>query len=500
MYSRESPLTGRGTASAEAVQAFFVAKGPGYKGYAPNGQYEAPPPGLGRAIVAECQRYPEHVLNSDIVAGQVLHETAAWQSRYARERNNPGGINAINSDPDQALWFDTPETGVRAHVAHLLHYIVGKGAWSQNDPRGLPDAYYGIAPDLKSLEQRWAWSPQKQYDATPPERRYGGMIATIANSLRDFANNGTWEPPMARVPKPAMKVRHSPHFDGYDDGPRQYRAFCDHIATGTKESNLNWLTSSHEDAPSCNYYIDKRGEITEIVPYQHAPWTNGWKDDGRASKPDLSNPVVKYCYDNRISPNVVCVTIEHEGEARDTLTSAQIDANCRLKAWVSQETGISLDRAHMLGHYQIDSVNRPYCPSFTEAEWNALINGAKAIRGGSTPPPPPLITPDPNARKFEHPDYGTHWVVNITTDTGRVAMYDGWKAGGELAGWGYPIGPMTLHADSVYRQAFENICAECYPRGFDGKSSPVIRKGGLPQNWTWYSAFIEPIIEKWSTT
>lgn len=422
-YSHTTPILGSGSVSAEAIQAYFVHRGPGYApAYAPDKAYKAPPAGLGRAIVDECRRYPQAIVNHDIVAAQVMVETAAWQSKYARDRNNPGGIGAINSNPDLAITFPTVAAGVRAHVAHLLVYALGDGPWSADDPRRDAVAkagWLGTAPTWGGLNGKWAY----------PGTTYGQSITNLANALRDFANNGTWtqEPTMpTTIPKPPMVSRPSPNRGGYDpdeDGPRVAEAITYHIATSTISSNLGWLTNPASGA-SCNYYIGKDGTIYELVPWQEAAWTNG-----KVSKPDTSNALIAKWVRNGWNPNTRTISIEHEGEARDTLTAAQIASNNRLTAWLSQVAGIPISRTTIIGHYQIDSVDRPYCPSFSDAEWRALVDGANALLNVSQPQPEPAPTPEQETI-----------TLNGHTITGGILQ--AWrKAGGtdaSLAGPGLP--------------------------------------------------------------
>jgi N-acetyl-anhydromuramyl-L-alanine amidase AmpD len=193
------------------------------------------------------------------------------------------------------------------------------------------------------------------------------------------------------IPKPPMVSRPSPNRGGYDpdeDGPRVAEAITYHIATSTISSNLGWLTNPASGA-SCNYYIGKDGTIYELVPWQEAAWTNG-----KVSKPDTSNALIAKWVRNGWNPNTRTISIEHEGEARDTLTAAQIASNNRLTAWLSQVAGIPISRTTIIGHYQIDSVDRPYCPSFSDAEWRALVDGANALLNVSQPQPEPAPTPD----------------------------------------------------------------------------------------------------------
>lgn len=177
-------ILGRGTTTPEQIQAWITHLGPNYVGYAPDKKFKAPPSDLGLAIVQECQRYPEYVINHDRVACQIVKETAAWQSKYARERNNPGGIGAINSDPDQAIWFGSVFEGVRAHVAHLLTYAVGEGPWTKDTPRynNVKDkGWVGKAPRWIDLNGKWAH----------PGTTYGQDILRMTDNLLTFAKGHT---------------------------------------------------------------------------------------------------------------------------------------------------------------------------------------------------------------------------------------------------------------------------------------------------------------------
>lgn len=171
-YSSASPVTGRGGATAAQIDRWFALRGPEYApSYAPDGTYKAAPP-LGAAIVAISNTLG---INADLVAAQVLHETAAWQSRYARERNNPGGLGAINSNPDLAIRFTTPAAGIRAHVSHLATYALGDGPWTVDDPRyaDTPVGWRGAVKRLSDLDGKWAH----------PGIGYGSGIAKLANQL-----------------------------------------------------------------------------------------------------------------------------------------------------------------------------------------------------------------------------------------------------------------------------------------------------------------------------
>lgn len=178
-YTASAALLSDGRATAAQIQEWFIARGPGFAPeYAPDGQYKPPPDGLGQTIIDECRRYADAgvVVNWDLCSAQILTETAAWQSKYARERNNPGGIGAVNLNPDLAIRFPDMAAGLRAHVAHLLDYAVGFGPWSASDVRvgAITDAgWLGVCHTLADLNGRWAW----------PGTTYGQSIAELANQL-----------------------------------------------------------------------------------------------------------------------------------------------------------------------------------------------------------------------------------------------------------------------------------------------------------------------------
>lgn len=327
-YDGNSPILSRGQATAAQIQAWFIARGPDYAGYAPNGKYEPPPADLGQAIVDECQRYPEHVVNHDIAAAQILHETAAWQSDYARNRNNPGGLGAINSNPDEALWFDTPAEGVRAHVAHLLVYTVGDGPWTQYDGRynAVKRAgWLGVATVLNDLEGRWAW----------PGDGYADAISTLANQLLET------EAPMA-ADQPGYMWAPSPNF-GYPRGTHgRNGATVDRIVIHTTEAPWSsawpWLRSANAQA-STHYMIDDDGgNKGQMVREADAAWTAGNGETNRRA-----------------------VQIEHVGYAnRGGFSDAMLRESAHLCAGIIQRNpAITVDREHIIGHSEVPDPNDP---------------------------------------------------------------------------------------------------------------------------------------------
>lgn len=201
-YDGQSPITGTGIATAAAIDAWFAVEGQkeGRYRYAPDKRYK-PAPAIGQSIVgyAGIMR-----INSDLAAAQCLKESAAWQSAIARDKRNPAGLGAENSDAtgtayDKAITFLTPDMGIRAQIAHLADYAIGKGDWTQYDPRAsnMPAAWFGIAKTLNGLDGRWA----------DPGVGYGADVAALANQLVAFAQTGG-SVPTPRPPHIALSAGH----------------------------------------------------------------------------------------------------------------------------------------------------------------------------------------------------------------------------------------------------------------------------------------------------
>lgn len=132
----------------------------------------------------------------------------------------------------------------------------------------------------------------------------------------------------------------------------------DHIADGYG-GLWNWFSQDRGDAgSSAHFWVSRIGTIEQYRPLSDTCWANG-----PVNRPDMSNPIIAYLVnDGYVRMNSVTVAIEHEGRPADGLTEPQILASIRLHNWLSSVCGIPLDRTHVVGHYQIDGVNRANCP------------------------------------------------------------------------------------------------------------------------------------------
>jgi len=133
-----------------------------------------------------------------------------------------------------------------------------------------------------------------------------------------------------------------------------------HISEGTMPGTYAWFNNPDSKASS-HYMVGKNGTIWQFVEEENTAWTNG-----PVNKPSwkLLKPGV--------SPNLYTVTIEHEGKTGEAWTSKMYEADTYLVNNICKKWGIPKDRNHIIGHYEIDSVNKRRCPG-TGFDFNKLL-------------------------------------------------------------------------------------------------------------------------------
>lgn len=382
-YSGNTPIVGRGNADPAVLDAWIARMGRQLAPtYAPDRIYQAPPPGIGAAIIEFCDLWgPDPYM----VTAQIVKECAGWQSRIVRDKNNPSGLGAINSDPyNGAVTFATPREGIRATVAHLMVYAAGDGPWAAFDPRyqAVRSAgWLGIAHVWRDLNGRWA----------SPGIGYGESIANQANQIVAFAE--TELPMAAQIPGFAWVAARDDH---YTKGRSQrIRGGAQHYSAGT--NSLDWLTwSSGENPPdpdrrvSATFLIKRNATLAnrgwQLVRIEDTPWTTAFA-------------------------NAYTVSIEYEHLANqnipdgDYVVVAQtwIDAAAYVREHNLGE--IPLNRSGIRGHKEW--VNNPglICPDGIELD--RLVAEIARLQGA--PPPPP----EPDFELITVPGYGTMTVKGL---------------------------------------------------------------------------------------
>jgi N-acetyl-anhydromuramyl-L-alanine amidase AmpD len=141
-------------------------------------------------------------------------------------------------------------------------------------------------------------------------------------------------------------------------------AIVNHITACSKDIAISWFTSSSNKESSCHYLVGKDGSICQFVEDNMKSWHAGivQKPTAKIVLQDMKN----------INPNNYTIGIEHEGQTGDALTEAQYQATLWLHQQLISKYNIPVDGDHILGHYQIDGVNRKYCPG-TGFPWGRLM-------------------------------------------------------------------------------------------------------------------------------
>jgi N-acetyl-anhydromuramyl-L-alanine amidase AmpD len=155
-------------------------------------------------------------------------------------------------------------------------------------------------------------------------------------------------------------------------------AIVNHIAQQTLDETIAIFQDPTSDRSS-TFCIGKDGRIVQFLPLSDAPWTNGvdFAKGPAAYDSDLTVDWIRECWERRVSPNLKCVTLEHEGMSGHEMPEAQVRASIRVQRWVVAQTGIRPDASHVVGHFHIDSVTKRFCPGPT-FPWDRVLDSLAA--------------------------------------------------------------------------------------------------------------------------
>ncbi|WP_438431987.1 N-acetylmuramoyl-L-alanine amidase [Gorillibacterium sp. sgz500922] len=151
----------------------------------------------------------------------------------------------------------------------------------------------------------------------------------------------------------------------------------DHISAGTMASMDAWFTSPGNEVSSAHFGVSKTGEIHQYVTLDRMAWANGLTVDVMAK---ATAPIFRQLAP--VNPNKYSVSIEHEGSDGE-LTEAQFAASVWLHRFIAAEVkrlygqALPLDERHVIGHFQVDPVRKPFCPG-PKFPWTRLY---QALRG-----------------------------------------------------------------------------------------------------------------------
>jgi N-acetyl-anhydromuramyl-L-alanine amidase AmpD len=145
----------------------------------------------------------------------------------------------------------------------------------------------------------------------------------------------------------------SPNF-GYPDGEKgrwgeRPIVVVFHIAEGSLVGCDSWFRNK-DSGVSAHYCVGKNGEIHQYVSEGDAAWGNGL-----VNKPTIVLP-------RESNPNLWTISVEHEGFSGELWTKEMYEADAILLLGINRRWGIKIDKEHVIGHCEIDSVNRANCP------------------------------------------------------------------------------------------------------------------------------------------
>src|SRR5665647_861895 len=144
-------------------------------------------------------------------------------------------------------------------------------------------------------------------------------------------------------------------------------AIVNHITAGLMPGTLTWLCNPQAQASS-HYLVTRAGVIYQLVKEEDTAWHAGGVIHPSWSLYDGTNP------------NNYTIGIEHECMAGGELTEAQYQATLWLHRQLVAKYNIPVDADHIIGHYRIDSVDRPNDPG-PNFPWTRLIADLKGVEG-----------------------------------------------------------------------------------------------------------------------
>lgn len=137
-----------------------------------------------------------------------------------------------------------------------------------------------------------------------------------------------------------------------------------HIMAGSLIGTDNWFSQKVSSASS-HYGVGFKGEVHQYVQESDTAWHSGV----------VKAPTIAL---NGANPNDIAIGIECEGSDLSKAPQAQIDAIIALVEDICKRNNIPVDRQHIVGHYQINSVTRANCPSTDKSILDVIVKKAQS--------------------------------------------------------------------------------------------------------------------------
>ena len=217
----------------------------------------------------------------------------------------------------------------------------------------------------------------------------------------------------------------------------------------TAEQEAAYRLTNASAKNSATFFINPDGSPVQLLgdPLYMDPWTNG-----DVQSPDLSNPRIAQAVADGVNMNErSLVTLENVGrEPSDPITPAQEATCARIIAYYHAKVGVPISRETIIGHYQVNSVNRPNCPSVDKSILDRIVamasgGGDVNLKGTAFEPKNHLttittqagFTEDPTAQSNGQPfnnlkllpagqAFKVDWEIKGDTLSGTDVWYGGW--------------------------------------------------------------------------
>lgn len=154
----------------------------------------------------------------------------------------------------------------------------------------------------------------------------------------------------------------------YFNSSKKIKGIVLHGTAGNLAGALSTLTNPRPDNPgkavSSNYCIDENGDIYRLV----ATWLHRRAfANGVVRNPDQNIKWLMEAVAAGINPNLITISIEHVAsdyamKHAGRLTDAAWRSSQELVKKLLADYNLPANTQTVIGHYQIDSVNKSFCP------------------------------------------------------------------------------------------------------------------------------------------
>lgn len=182
------------------------------------------------------------------------------------------------------------------------------------------------------------------------------------------------------------------HWTGRDG--HRVAAVVLHITDGdSADSAVGWFHDARSGVSAHYVYDGARRVAYRVVSEGDTAWANGL-----INRPNIGLAAVRRWVQQGINPNLETVSIEKTGRPARGWTAVELEDVRGLVRDICARHGLTPGPETVIGHKDIDSVNRARCPSLTPEQW--------AFMWGSE-----MATPDAADAAFDayatlHPELG----------------------------------------------------------------------------------------------